>query len=77
MNYYMAALIVVSGILTIILIVGLTIGIKERLDYWRARRRQARFIRNNFKLSTKEQLSLGRKIERVKERYVREHSKVK
>lgn len=46
MNYYMAALIVICGLLIIILTIGLTIAIKERVDYWRARRRQARLIHN-------------------------------
>jgi hypothetical protein len=42
MNYAMAALIVITGIGTIALVSMITLAIKERVDYWRARRRQAR-----------------------------------
>ena len=42
----MAALIVICGGLTIILIVMFTIGIKEKIDYYRARQRQKRLIRH-------------------------------
>lgn len=46
MKYYMSALIVICGTLIIILIVGFTIAIKEKIDYYRARQRQRGHLTN-------------------------------
>jgi hypothetical protein len=46
MNYAMAALIVITVIGVIALIIMIALAIKERVDYRRARRRQARLIHN-------------------------------